>query len=326
MGTGSWDSSRYYSGASSRKASGVDDFAYDKIATDIHDSLKPKRINDKPFGKLESRDNADHPDSNAIIFAMDVTGSNKHNAVLAQKALPALMTLLVDKGYIPDPQIAVFANDDFRYEPDRCIQASDFESDNRIDDHIRNLKLVGNGGGNHQESYDLLLYLAARKTVIDCLEERGRKGYMFMYADEPVPTMVSKEAVKRVFGDSISEDISIETIIEEVKDMYHLFVLWPIDGYQDARDQYVQLFGEDHVISLQHPNIICQQIGSLIGMNEKNLTPSEVEDDLVSVGMSAKDARAITQALMPFAKGGAARGLAAKLPGVGKTKGGATRL
>ncbi len=326
MGAGSWDTSRYHSAASSRKASGVDDFAYDKTATEIHETLKPKRINDKPFGKLESRDNADHPESNAIIFAMDVTGSNKSNAALAQKALPALMTLLVDKDYIPDPQIAVWANDDFYVEPDRCVQASDFESDNRIDEHIRNLKLVGNGGGNAQESYDLLLYVAARKTVIDCLEERGRKGYMFMYADEPIPKFVRRAEVKHVFGDVISEDIPIENIIEEVQESYHLFVLWPTNGYQVARDQYVELFGEDHVISLQHPSMICQQIGSLIGMNEKNLTTAEVEDDLVSVGVSKADARTISQALVPFAKAGVAKGLAAKLPGVSGKKGGAKRL
>jgi hypothetical protein len=184
MGGGRFDSDTYTSSKTDRATKGIDDFAYSRSAKKVHDNLNPERINKKPFGMLESRDSAEHPDSNAVFVSFDVTGSNIHNAIEAQKKLPNLMALLVK--YLPDPQIAIAANDDINFVGENSIQISDFESDNRIDEHIRNVWLTGMGGGNDGESYDLIMYAAARKVVMDCLEKRGRKGYFFAYADEPI--------------------------------------------------------------------------------------------------------------------------------------------
>jgi hypothetical protein len=295
MGGGSFDKSAYYSSASTRKAAGVDDFDYSKKSHVVHDSLKPKRIKDKVFSVLESRDNAEHPESTAIIVCFDVTGSNVTRAAEAQKTLPGLMTLL--EKYISDPQIAVAANDDYFVEPDRCFQMSEFESDNRIDDHIRNIKLVSNGGGNAGESYDLVLYAAAHKTATDCFEKRGKKGYLFLYADEPILPVLDVKQVAHVFGDKIDIDIPIETLVEQVTEKWEVFLFWPVGGYQHARDQYVKLFGDDHVITLQHPNKISEMIGITIGIFEGKTTTAAAVDDLVSVGVSASTATTLTKSL-----------------------------
>lgn len=325
MGGGNWDSDRYDHDTRVRASKGIADFDYGRTASEIHPDLDPKRINSKPFGKLESRDSGEHPESNAILVGFDVTGSNKERAVDAQKALKDLMTLTAK--YIPHPQVAVAANDDYNVEPYWVIQASDFESDNRVDEHLRNIKLVGNGGGNGGESYDLLLYLAARKTVLDCVEKRGRKGYLFLYADEPMFDRVSKSEVKAVFGDSIESDIPIEDIIEEAREMYHVFILWPRGGYSNAREQFVDLFGDEYVVTLQHPNMICQQICGIIGVNEAAVTTTEVVDDLVSVGVDPRTAKDISQALVPLSKSKGVVKLPGGLPQVSsKGKTGASRL
>jgi hypothetical protein len=299
MGGGRWDDDRYTRDTHTRASTKTPDFAYTTTATSIHANLDPKRINSKPFGKLESRDSAEHPDSNAVLVCFDVTGSNFTRAVDAQKKLPNLMNLL--EKYIPDPQVAVGANDDFTVVGEHAIQLSDFESDNRIDEHIRNTWLVRNGGGNDGESYDLLLYAAARKTVLDCFEKRGRKGYFFMYADEPIFKMVEARHVKAIFGDNLQHDIPTEEIIEEAKKRFHVFVIWPEGGYTHARTQYVRLFGEECVVTLQHPNLICELIGSLVGLNEEKVAPADITNDLVAVGTSHSDATALTTALVPFA-------------------------
>src|SRR5260370_34214086 len=88
--------------------------------------------------------------------------------------------------YLSDPQVAVAANDDFNSVGLSATQISDFESDIRIDEHIRNIWLTGQGGGNDGESYNLLLYAAARKTVLHCFEKRGNRGYLLLYADAPI--------------------------------------------------------------------------------------------------------------------------------------------
>jgi hypothetical protein len=300
MGGGSFDSKRYYDDTTTRATRGIDDFSYTKTATAIHPSLDPTRINTKPGKKLESRDSAEHPESNAVLLCFDVTGSNYTRAVQAQKALPSMMALLPK--YLPDAQVAVAANDDFFVAPTMALQISEFESDNRVDEHIRNIILVRNGGGNDGESYDLALYAAARKTSIDCFDKRGRKGYFFIYADEPFFEQVSARQVQDVFGDSIQRDIPIAEIIAEARKQYEVFVLWPVGGYAHAHDQYIRLFGEEYVIVLQHPERICEVVAATIGINEEKVDAATAIADLVSVGQDATTAKSLVNSLVALSR------------------------
>ncbi len=301
MGGGRWDDAAYRTSRDIRTSKGIDDFAYTKTASVTHSNLDPKRINSKPFGKLESRDSDEHPESNAVLVDFDVTGSNFSRAEVAQKKLCELMVLLGK--YLTDPQVAIAANDDVTTSGNQCIQISDFESDIRIDEHLRNIRLIGMGGANDGESYDLVLYAAARKTVLDCFEKRGRKGYLFMYADEPIFDWVAAEHVEAVFGDHIQKDILIADIIEEARKLYHVFVLWPVGGYDHARAKYVKLLGEEYVITLQDPSKICEIIGITIGVNESKVGIDEATADLVAIGLSKEIASGLTEALIPLASG-----------------------
>lgn len=300
MGAGSWDTSSYTSSSVDRASKGIDDFSYSKSAHTVHDSLGGKRIKDKVFTKLESRDSAEHPESNPVLVCFDVTGSNYSRAVVAQKKLPALMDLL--NKYLKDPQVAIAANDDFTTSGKNCFQMSEFESDNRVDEHIRNTWLISRGGSNDGESYDLLVYAAAKKVVLDSVEKRGKKGYMFMYADEPFFKQVSQDHVKEVFGDIIQGDIPIEEIIEEARRNFNIFVLWPEGGYRHAREQYVKLFGEEFVVTLQDPNLICEMIASIVGTYEDKATAISVVTDLVAVGVDKHSADVISKALAKVEK------------------------
>lgn len=299
MGGGVWDSGAYASNKATRAATKTPDFAYTVSASAVHENLDPKRINAKPFGKLESRDSDDHPNSHPVLVAFDVTGSNYERAVDAQKKLPNLMELLGK--YVSDPQVAIAANDDYvpminqRGSHAGCVQISDFESDNRVDEHIRNIWLTRNGGGNDGESYDLLLYIAARKVVLDSVEKRGKKGYFFMYADEPIFNHVSKIQVEAIFGDTIEKNIPIAEVIEEARRNFDIFVIWPEGGYDNAHQQYIDLFGAESVLVLQHPNHICELIASTIGLYEDKATPASIVTDLVAYGVDHHVADALVK-------------------------------
>jgi hypothetical protein len=307
MGGGTWDSVTYKSTSTARVAAKVDDFAYSASASSIHDNLDPRRINTKPFGKLESRDSAEHPESNAIAVSFDVTGSNISRAREAQKVLDKLMGLLTK--YIKDPQVSFAANDDYKVEGRKSVQMSDFESDIRIDEHLRNIWLVGDGGGNDGESYDLIMYAYAYKTVLDCFEKRGKKGYLFMYCDEPIFDFVDKHEVKDIFGDTIQKNIPIAEVIEDLRKLYTVYIIWPRQGYDHALKQYKQLFGDEFVLELQHPNMICELIGTTVGLNEQNLDEDTAIHDLVASGTSKKDAKElVTAALAKIPKSAKATG------------------
>ena len=297
MGGGRWDTDNYKRSTSTRRSKGIDDFDYSNHATEIHKNLDPRRILAKPYGKLESRDSKEHPESTAILVAFDVTGSNINRARVAQRKLPNLMDML--SKYLSNPQIAIAANDDYRVEPDQCVQISDFESDNRIDEHLRNLILVGNGGGNSGESYDLLLYAAARLTVLDCMEKRGKKGYMFMYADEPLMEQVRKDQVNHVFGQGLQGNIPIEDIIAEVRKLYNLYLISTVRPEYGAEKQYLELFGKDSVITLQDPDMICELIASVVSFNE-GVLEDQIVKDMVALGTDLQDAKSIVKTASAF--------------------------
>lgn len=278
MGNGRFDNNVYTHNVAQRRATGRKTMEYTETATKIHPSLDPKRIPNKPFSLLESRDSAEHPMSLAIVLAFDVTGSNIRNAEIAQQKLPELMGKLLER--VTDPQIAIWSNDDARSSTTshNAIQMSDFESDNRIDDSIRSLWLTSNGGGNGGESYDLILYAAARKTVTDCWDKRGRKGYLFLYADERFFEEVSIDDVNRIFGDCIEVDVPIESMIAEVKERWNIKILWPSTGYRNAREQYVRLFGEECVETLESPNDLCEKVATIVTASEAALPAVAVAD------------------------------------------------
>jgi hypothetical protein len=302
MGGGRWDSDVYRSTSKIRAVSGVKDFAYSDTAhvtKKIHEALDPKRIEKKPFAKLESRDSAEHPESTAVLMCFDVTGSNISRAAEAQQKLPVLMELL--GRHLPDVQVAVAANDDYITSGDKCIQISDFESDVRVDEHIRNTWLIGLGGGNRGESYDLLLYAAARKTIIDCFEKRGKKGYMFLYADEPFMLHVDGKQVHEVYGDDLQDKIDINDMITEVREKWNLFIIFPSGGQPNAYEQFLQLFGEASVLKLDRPSQICELVATAVGIVEEKLTTSQAVKDLKEYGMTHEEARAVVDAVAPKA-------------------------
>lgn len=272
MGYGTFSESSYNSSRAVRSSSGISDFHHSETTRRVHESLDPKRISKKGFGLLESRDSVEHPISTPVILTFDVTGSNINNARTAQQKLPLLMAQL--EAVCENPQIAIWANDDVFSMGEQAIQMGEFESDNRIDDTIRNVYLSGRGGSNAGESYDLLVYAAARKVITDSLVKRNQKGYMFLYADEPFFDAVTRDAVQTVFGDDLQADIPMANIIAEAKSKWDIFVIWPMTGFHNARTQYVQLFGEECVETLQDPAMLCEKVASIIARCEATRQPT----------------------------------------------------
>jgi hypothetical protein len=297
MGSGHYSDNDYHSRKSQRVAQGVDDFQYSKTNTTIHPNLDPKRIKGKPFHKLESRDNPDHPNSNAVVVTFDVTGSNIENARIVQSKLPTLMGLLGK--YLPDPQVCIAANDDILAVGQNSVQISEFESDIRIDESIRNLLLTGQGGGNDGESYDLMLYGIARKTVLDCYEKRKRLGYCFIYADEPMRLKIFRNDILTIYGERIEADIPLAQIVKELQQQYNVWVLWPSNStYEHSREQYKSIFGVDRVITLESPSFICELIGLIIGMTESKLSQKTAVHDLVTFGSTPAEAAKLVEGVV----------------------------
>ncbi len=265
----------------------------------------------------ESRDSEAHPESLAIIFALDVSGSMgeiPHH--LATNTLPDFMRAMLDAG-VTDPQV-LFMGVGYAGGDLAPLQVGQFESTEKLMDQWLTWLFLEGGGGGGNESYELAMYFAARHTAIDCVEKRGRRGYLFITGDEPPNPAVSRTQVERILGDKLKDDVPIGEIIEELQRTWEPFYLIPdpVRGKRVGRE-WRDLLG-DRVIVMDTPDDTSYACAGLVSLME-NAVPDlgALVQRLEGSGLERKVARRVAKALTPFAASLGRDGTPA--PGLGPT-------
>lgn len=307
MGSGIWSANIHFDRDAARKSRGVDTFdfsvrAHQTGAFRVHQTLDPYGLTQR-----ESRDGEEHPDSNAILISLDVTGSMGRVVRGIHKNLPQLHELLLGHKYIPDPQILFAAVGDATC--DRVpLQVGQFESDNRMDENLEDLILEGGGGGQKTESYELTLYVAARHTSIDCWEKRGRKGYLFMIGDEMAYPSVRRAHIQRLVGIDPQADIPIRQILAEASEKYHVFFIIPGKAAhgddRDVQNFWKDLLGPERVLILDDPEDTSECIAMTIGLTEGVIRMDQAEQHLVGRGRGGSALHRLIQAIAGIFGGG----------------------
>lgn len=265
----------------------------------IHPSMNPYGVKSR-----ESRDSADNPDSLAIIFALDVSGSmGSIPRQLALKELPEFMKMLT-VCQIQDPQVLFMAFSDHEYDG-RPLQVGQFETTAELmDQWLTRCSLSGGGErapayakntGEARESYDLAFHFAAHHTAIDCYEKRRKKGYLFVTGDEPPYPGVRSEVVRHVIGTDVP-DASFEAVIEQAGVMYEPFFLVPDRRrYASIKSSWRRLLG-DRVIPMHDPSHTCAVAAALVGLGEGRIRDArDLEANLTSA--SYADVKPVLDAL-----------------------------
>ena len=233
MGSGRWSSDAYDSYASTTNYRA-------KSVREVFESRHvPDMLNPAKMVLRESCDSADNPESTPIILALDVTGSmGKYASEIAKDHLPTIMTRILEERPVTDPHMMFMGIDDVTCSPGEALQVSQFEADIRILEQLRNIFLVGNGGGNGSESYDLAWYFAANKTKIDSFDKRGQKGYLFTFGDELAPSRaVTNRDLKYTFNKGeFPERMTPEAMLEQAQQKYHVFHVIIEQGDFASRD------------------------------------------------------------------------------------------
>lgn len=303
MGSGIWSPNTYQARVSQRGQQ--DAFAYSRGASGVHPSLNPHGLEIR-----ESRDSNEHPDSNSIIVGLDVSGSMGAVVRAIHKDLPQLLGLLLGRKYVPHPQImfAAFSNGTCDAVP---VQVGQFESDNRMDTNLENMILGGNLAGGcdaQRESAELLLYLAARHTLIDCWEQRQRKGYLFLITDEMAYPAVKQHEVSRIFGRNLPGDISLEAMIAETRERYHIYVIIPTTTQSGKDPQMLEFWKShldpQHIIQLENPDDVSETIALTIGLTERTIRLEDGLEHLRASGASANTIQALSRKLAMIDTGG----------------------
>lgn len=239
----------------------------------IHPEMSPLNLKIR-----ESRDSAEHPESIAIIIALDETGSMgtiPHDFI--KDGLPTIMQTIIDAG-IPDPQVLFLGVGD-HFQDSYPIQVGQFESSDELLDYwLEKIYLEGGGGGNGGESYSLAHYVAAHHTSIDCFEKRGQKGFLFTIGDEHNHPNYHASAMKNLFNMPEAKHYTSEELIKAAQEKYHVFHI----DLSGGLSSWKKLLGERSISEGNYhniPKIIANTIVSL----QKNNPVAKVEESIHSV-------------------------------------------
>jgi hypothetical protein len=317
MGNSNWSTDAYHARQAYNSSVGSSSFGYtdDVLASTprskwkTHPSLDPRDA-----GVRESRDSDEHPNSLAISVLFDVTGSMGTVPRVLQTKLPDLFGLLLRKGYVEDPQILFGGIGDATC--DRApLQVGQFESGNELEDDLGNILLEGGGGGQATESYELAMYFMARHTAMDCLEKRGRRGYLFVIGDEMAYGSVKAREVREVIGDDVTENIPFPQILAELRRSFEVFFIMPTGSHYYG-DPKVRGFWDTHlgqnVIYLDDLEAVSETIAVTVGLAEEAIDLEEGLADLAEAGSDAGEA--VGKALRPLSS---ARGSVVVAPAPG---------
>ncbi len=272
------------------------------VAAAVHADLDPRRLKN---GVRESRDSDAHPESNAILVGLDVTGSMHRCVKAIHRSLPKLMGLLTRKNYIAHPQICFCAIGDANKRDEAPLQVGQFESGAEMETDLSKFWLEGGGGGGGDETYELFAYFAARHTSVDCVEKRGKLGYCFIIGDEHPYPMLRASTIREWLPADEASDIDTKAIFRELMEQYNVFVILPTDSshgdrYRGAWEEYV---GAERVLALADSSAAAELIAAQIGMCESTADMDRIRKDLTDAGTSAALVRVVEDSVSTVAPG-----------------------
>ncbi|WP_164001608.1 VWA domain-containing protein [Pyxidicoccus caerfyrddinensis] len=251
----------------------------------------------------ESRDSAAHPNSLAVVMALDVTGSMGNiPEILARQTLPSFMKDLMEAG-IPDPQVMFMAVGD-AYMDRAPLQAGQFESsEQQMDQWLTWMFLERGGGSNPAETYELGMYFAAEHTAMDCFEKRGKKGYFFMTGDEPAFNHVAKEHIEGLIGTKLERDVPMEEVVSRLDKTFHPFFLIPDQQRRGRCEKFWRGYMGDRVICMDDPADTCDVAAALVALTERAVPSVDaVAARLLASGTPKERVKGIVRAIEPWAQ------------------------
>jgi hypothetical protein len=268
MGSGGYSRSAWTSFSTSRK--------YDDPKTTVDDVYASKGmdpdLDPKNFSVRESVDGDDNPNSTPLIIGLDVTGSMA--AVLdaiARQGLKTICEEVYNRKPITDPHICALGIGDVEWDQ-YPFQATQFEADIRINEQLEKIYLERGGGGNDHESYILAWYFAKFRTKTDSFTKRGVKGSIFTIGDEEITPKIHGSHFEKFMGDGQMRAYTAQELFDLVYPEWNVFHLIIKQGsharshYEQVRDSWAKVIGDQHVISVEDHEKCGEIIVSILEM------------------------------------------------------------
>lgn len=158
-----------------------------------------------------------------MFFGTDGTGSFGKQVALLFQAMPIVdqMLAFLRENFQTDISFGVMQDVD---DPHDVFQMPEFESSEKMADHMR-LLIPDKSGGDSPEDYDLGMYYLARHVETDIIRY-GLRGYAIFVLDQVGRGIVRASDVKRHLGQTMQESsLSTKDICTELLTKWHGFVV-----------------------------------------------------------------------------------------------------
>jgi len=156
--------------------------------------------------------------------------------------------------YLDDPEVSFSAIGDAIVPENPAIQVTEFGQGKSIDQLIKKLFLVGNGGVSEKESFDLAAYFYTER----CKLTNSEFPFFFVTGDEGFYEQVPKQYFKEVFDINIgNEFISGRDIMKKLMTKFNVFHLKKAYISQNKEEiihkQWIDTIGEERVLKFTDP-------------------------------------------------------------------------
>lgn len=256
----------------------------------LHPNLDPKNWNDC---KIETFSRS------PIIFGLDVTGSMGEWVKIIYDKLPMFYGQLLLQKYLEDPAISFCAIGDHECSL-APLQVTPFSQGLEIDDQIKKLFLEGGGGGNSKESYELVSHFYLNHIDL----KNCQFPFLFITGDEVFFEAITPDAVKKVIGSQISQDIASVSSFKDLCQKYNVFHIRKPYGDPQKEKEMVKLWsqaiGPERILDVKTPKACIDVILGAIAITSGSRNLEEYIQDMKNRGQTPERVKEVTRALILY--------------------------
>lgn len=240
-----------------------------------------------------------------LLICCDITGSMGEWPAVMFSKLPYLehegKTMYLGK----DMEIAWLAVGD-AYCDDYPLQARPFTKGTDLEKRLKELVIVGGGGGQTTESYELAGLYLARKVEMP----KAVSPILIMIGDEAPYDFVNEDQARDIAKVKLQGRLSTKDLFEELKERYAVYLIRkpyqptgdnsmsPIDKRIHA--QWAELVGEDHIAYLPEAQRVVDVIFGILAKESgridefrKELEDRQTKDQVKTVYKSLRTIHAL---------------------------------
>lgn len=187
---------------------------------------------------------------NPIVFLFDVTGSMGTLPQIIYDKMPMIAGQIIDQKYVADPQISLGAIGD-EMGDQAPIQVADFVKLRKMDEWLQRIWIEGEGGGQHFESYELMLWYYLNR----CNLPKAKNPILLITGDEDFRETMPAGTLNKLFGGQ-NQGTTAKTVIRDLLAKFNGNMILIHRTYSDGElnkvilSDWRQALGKERVLEL----------------------------------------------------------------------------